>query len=109
MKNDAERSGADVAPISLTGGTESGSGVVSMRTCWLNLGGNRMVSRGFASGRAGGSPRAGAGGQLGVGGPGRRGGSAYWVCRDAILPVCVGCRGECWRAGGKRALVKLEW
>lgn len=37
MKNEAESSGADVAPISLTGGTESGSGVVSMRTCWLNL------------------------------------------------------------------------
>jgi len=37
MKNEALRSGAEEAPISLTGGMEAGRGVVSMRTCWLNL------------------------------------------------------------------------
>lgn len=37
MKNEAERRGADEAPISSTLGMESGSGVVSMRTCWLKL------------------------------------------------------------------------
>jgi hypothetical protein len=37
MKKDAERRGAELAPISLTAGTSSGSGVVSMRTCCWNL------------------------------------------------------------------------
>lgn len=37
MKNEAERRGADEAPISSTLGMESGNGVVSMRTCWLKL------------------------------------------------------------------------
>jgi len=39
MKNEALRRGAEEAPISLTGGMDEGRGVVSMRTCWLNLGG----------------------------------------------------------------------
>lgn len=37
MKNEALKRGAEEAPISLTGGIESGRGVVSMRTFWLNL------------------------------------------------------------------------
>ena len=37
MKNEADRSGAELEPISLTFGIESGSGVVSRRTCWLKL------------------------------------------------------------------------
>ena len=38
MKKEAESRGAELAPISWTLGMSSGSGVVSMRTCWLNLG-----------------------------------------------------------------------
>ena len=37
MKNDAESKGAEEAPISETLGMESGRGVVSRRTAWLNL------------------------------------------------------------------------
>lgn len=37
MKKDAESRGAEEAPISGTLGTESGRGVVSIRTAWLNL------------------------------------------------------------------------
>lgn len=37
MKNAALVKGAELAPISLTFGMSSGRGVVSMRTCWLNL------------------------------------------------------------------------
>ena len=37
MKKAALSSGADEAPTSSTLGTESGRGVVSMRTVWLNL------------------------------------------------------------------------
>ena len=37
MKKLALIKGAEEAPHSVTGGTDSGSGVVSMRTCWLNL------------------------------------------------------------------------
>ena len=37
MKKDALSRGAEEAPTSATFGTESGSGVVSMRTDWLNL------------------------------------------------------------------------
>jgi len=37
MKNEAESRGAEEAPTSATLGTESGRGVVSMRTSWLNL------------------------------------------------------------------------
>jgi hypothetical protein len=40
MKNDADSSGAELAPTSLTDGMFSGSGVVSMRTVWSNLGAN---------------------------------------------------------------------
>ncbi len=48
MKNEALRRGAEEAPISLTGGIEGGSGVVSMRTCWENLWGG--VSLGWEGG-----------------------------------------------------------
>lgn len=37
MKNEALRSGAELAPSSLTLGMSSGRGVVSMRACWLKL------------------------------------------------------------------------
>ena len=37
MKKEALRRGAEEEPISGTGGIEEGSGVVSTRTCWLNL------------------------------------------------------------------------
>lgn len=37
MKKEAESRGAEEAPISGTLGMESGRGVVSMRTSWLNL------------------------------------------------------------------------
>ena len=37
MKNEALINGAELAPISFTFGISSGRGVVSMRTCWLNL------------------------------------------------------------------------
>lgn len=37
MKKEAESRGAELAPISETLGMSSGRGVVSMRTCWLNL------------------------------------------------------------------------
>lgn len=37
MKKDADIKGAELAPSSLTLGTESGRGVVSISTCWLNL------------------------------------------------------------------------
>jgi len=37
MKKDALSSGAELAPISGTGGIEAGRGVVSRRTFWLNL------------------------------------------------------------------------
>jgi hypothetical protein len=39
MKKLALIRGAEEAPTSWTLGMESGSGVVSTRTCWLNLGG----------------------------------------------------------------------
>lgn len=39
MKKDALIKGAELEPISLTLGMSSGMGVVSMRTCWLKLGG----------------------------------------------------------------------
>ena len=38
MKKEALKRGAEEAPISLTWGMEDGRGVVSIRTCWLNLG-----------------------------------------------------------------------
>lgn len=38
MKKDALSRGAEEEPISGTFGTESGRGVVSMRTDWLKLG-----------------------------------------------------------------------
>lgn len=37
MKKDADRRGAELAPISWTLGMSSGRGVVSMSTCWWNL------------------------------------------------------------------------
>ena len=37
MKYDALANGADVVPISSTFGISEGMGVVSTRTCWLNL------------------------------------------------------------------------
>lgn len=37
MKKDADIRGAELAPSSLTLGIESGSGVVSISCCWLNL------------------------------------------------------------------------
>ena len=40
MKKEAESNGAELAPISCTLGMSSGSGVVSTRTCWLNLRGS---------------------------------------------------------------------
>lgn len=44
MKKEALRRGAEEEPISGTGGIEEGSGVVSTRTCWLNLEeGKRML------------------------------------------------------------------
>lgn len=85
MKKDAERSGADVAPISLTGGTESGSGVVSMRTCWLNLVAPG-VSGPFAFEGFGG---AGAG-PIGLGGGDWSRAAAYWVLRAAMVTIGVG-------------------
>jgi len=45
MKNEALSSGAEEAPISLTGGMDAGRGVVSMRTCWLNLWGGGVLAR----------------------------------------------------------------
>lgn len=43
MKNDALSSGAEEAPSSGTAGMDSGSGVVSMRTSWENLGGSLVL------------------------------------------------------------------
>lgn len=37
MKKLAESNGAELAPISVTGGMSAGRGVVSMRVAWLNL------------------------------------------------------------------------
>ncbi len=51
MKNEALSSGAEEAPISLTGGMDAGRGVVSMRTCWENLWGG--VSLGWEGGEGG--------------------------------------------------------
>lgn len=60
MKNEAERSGADVAPISLTGGIDSGRGVVSTRACWLNLGGRFGLAGSRVRGKGRGLERIGA-------------------------------------------------
>ena len=46
MKKAALRRGADEEPISGTLGMESGSGVVSMRTFWLNLYDGRVSNGG---------------------------------------------------------------
>lgn len=45
MKKEAESRGAELVPSSLTLGIEAGSGVVSMRIAWVNLG--QYVSSGF--------------------------------------------------------------
>ena len=45
MKKDAERRGAEEEPTSSTLGTESGRGVVSRRTVWLNLEDGLLVGR----------------------------------------------------------------
>lgn len=45
MKKEALSRGAEEEPISSTLGMESGRGVVSMRTCWLNLGRGVSVER----------------------------------------------------------------
>lgn len=37
MKKLAESRGAELAPISFTGGISAGNGVVSIKVCWLNL------------------------------------------------------------------------
>lgn len=37
MKKLAESKGAELAPISVTGGMSAGRGVVSTRVAWLNL------------------------------------------------------------------------
>lgn len=52
MKYAALISGADVAPISSTLGMWSGIGVVSTRTCWLNLSRDGSVSTPSRSTRA---------------------------------------------------------
>ena len=49
MKKLADNRGAEEAPTSVTFGTESGRGVVSRRTCWLNLWGGKP---GFGFGKA---------------------------------------------------------
>jgi hypothetical protein len=54
MKNEALSSGAEEAPISLTGGMDAGRGVVSMRTCWLNLWGGGVLVRIWGGGEGGG-------------------------------------------------------
>jgi len=53
MKNEAESRGAEEAPISGTLGTESGRGVVSIRTDWLKLGGEVLVGEGRGGGGRG--------------------------------------------------------
>ena len=58
MKKEALMRGAELEPISGTLGISSGSGVVSMRTCWLNLGVNfRTVGADGGKGLPGLSPR----------------------------------------------------
>ena len=50
MKKAAESRGADEDPISGTLGIDSGRGVVSMRVCWLKLGGSAKKESGWSRG-----------------------------------------------------------
>ena len=77
MKKDAERRGAEEAPISLTLGTESGSGVVSIRPAEVNLW-NRSKQEELERGSL--EPR---GKRREWGGYGSRGGGLEWIVRQA--------------------------
>ena len=81
MKKEALSKGAEEAPISGTLGTESGRGVGSRRTVWLNLWGGREGVDFWGKGWGGERGRAGEGEGGGGGGlPGLAGGHV-WGCR----------------------------
>lgn len=88
MKKEADRRGAELAPISLTDGMSAGIGVVSMSRCWSNL---KIASKLAKRTKfelptvAPGANRASQGSDGAA--------ETYWGLRVDIVAVCGGCRG----------------